>query len=422
MTRVDTNDSLASDLLERGCIAAMGQNHRPDRYTTADDTFVAERNDRLTRSVAEVADTDRTGADDPDVNPARDGHASDATEEVSNDIVADGVELTYADGTEAVSGIDLRVHAGEVFGFLGPNGAGKTTLIKTLVTLLEPTGGSVRVNGFDPIAESRQVRRSVGYMAQETSVDEGLTARENVRFAGEAYGVPPDDDRIDDLLALADLADVADKSPRTFSGGMQKRLDVTTALVHNPPIVFLDEPTTGLDPQVRNRLWEYIRDINRQGTTVFLTTQYLAEADELCDRIAVIKAGEIVATGTPAELKREVGDTVLDIELGDDTDAPVERTKRAVADLAAFDDDPSVQPTETGISIRSQHIESHALDLLVALRDAGLDITGFTVRSPTLDDVFLAITGEPTDEQVEQQTSTSTRETEIAPPTREGSQ
>lgn len=344
--------------------------------------------------------------------------ASGAPRDVSDAIVADGVELTYADGTEAITGIDLHVHAGEVFGLLGPNGAGKTTFIKTLVTLLEPTGGSVTVNGFDPLTEGRQVRRSVGYMAQATSVDEGLTARENVRFAGEAYGVPPDDERINELLTLADLADVAEKSPRTFSGGMRKRLDVTTALVHNPPIVFLDEPTTGLDPQVRNRLWDYIREINEQGTTVFLTTQYLEEADELCDRVGVLKAGEIVATGSPAELKRDVGDTILDVALGDDTDAPVERTKQVVADLAGFDDNPVVRSTEAGLSVRSRQIESHGLDLLVALRDTGLDITGFTVRSPTLDDVFLAITGTPTD----QQTKASTPETETAQSEQEGTQ
>ena len=308
-------------------------------------------------------------------------------------ITADGVELTYSDGTEAVQGIDLHISAGEFFGFLGPNGAGKTTVIETLVTRLEPTAGSVTVNGFDTITDSRDVRRSVGYMAQETSIDKELTARENIQFACEAYGVPPDDERIDALLDLADLADVADKSPKTFSGGMKKRLDVTTALVHNPPIVFLDEPTTGLDPTARNRLWEYFCEINVRGTTLFLTTQYLEEADELCDRIAVINAGEIVATGSPAALKRTVGGDILDVELADDTDTAVERATEVVADLT---DDATVQRTEASLTIASPQIRSHSLDLLVALRDAGFEITGFNVRSPTLDDVFLAITGEET--------------------------
>jgi len=169
--------------------------------------------------------------------------------------------VTYSDGTEAVRGIDLDVPEGEFFGFLGPNGAGKTTAIKTFSTLLRPTGGSVRVNGFDTNEDPQSIRETIGYMAQETSVDEELTARENVKFACEAYGVPRDRraDRIDELLELVDLADVADKESEEFSGGMKKRLDVATALVHEPPLVFLDEPTTGLDPKARIRLWEYFR-------------------------------------------------------------------------------------------------------------------------------------------------------------------
>lgn len=202
-----------------------------------------------------------------------------------NAIEAKNIELTYSDGTKAVQGIDFEVPEGEFFGFLGPNGAGKTTAIKTLTTLLHPTGGTVTVNGFDVINEAQSVRESIGYMAQETSIDEELTARENIRFACEAYGVPRGDraERIDELLDLVGLADVGNKRAEGFSGGMQKRLDVAMALVHQPPLVFLDEPTTGLDPKARIDLWEYFREINRQGTTVFLTTQYLEEADQLCD-------------------------------------------------------------------------------------------------------------------------------------------
>ena len=221
-------------------------------------------------------------------------------------IDARNVGVTYSDGTEAVEDVTLQVPRGEFFGFLGPNGAGKTTTIKTLVTLLRPTAGEVTVNGYDVVTEPQAVRESIGYMAQETSIDRELTARENIRFACEAYGVPKADraDRIDELLDLVDLADVADKRAEEFSGGMKKRLDVATALVHEPPLVFLDEPTTGLDPKARLRLWEYFRTINEQGTTVFLTTQYLEEADQLCDRLSVIAEGEIVATGSPEELKR----------------------------------------------------------------------------------------------------------------------
>ncbi|PSQ54715.1 daunorubicin ABC transporter ATP-binding protein [Halobacteriales archaeon SW_12_67_38] len=275
-----------------------------------------------------------------------------------NAIDADEVTLTYSDGTEAVRGIDLDIPEGEFFGFLGPNGAGKTTAIKTFATLLRPTSGTVTVNGFDVADEPRAVRESIGYMAQDTSVDEELTARENIRFACEAYGVPKAErgDRIDGLLDLVDLAEAADKEAEGFSGGMKKRLDAAMALVHRPPLVFLDEPTTGLDPKARNRLWEYFRRINGEGTTIFLTTQYLEEADQLCER---------------------------------------------TADSDLFEDQASVETTEEGISVTSRRAREAGTDLLVALRDEGLTVTGFNIRAPTLDDVFLAITGESVDDSDE---------------------
>ncbi len=217
------------------------------------------------------------------------------TPNTPNAINADHVNLTYSNGTEAVRDVSPTLPKGEFFGFLGPNGAGKTTMIKTLVTLLRPTRGSITVNGFDVTADSRSVRQSIGYMAQETSIDPELTARENIRFACEAHGVPKSDrtERTGELLELVDLTDVADTTAREFSGGgMKKRLDVATALVQRPPLVFLDEPTTSLDPKARKRLWAYFRELNQQGTTIFLTTQCLEEADQLCDRIAVIKDGD----------------------------------------------------------------------------------------------------------------------------------
>ncbi|WP_415379345.1 ATP-binding cassette domain-containing protein [Halosimplex sp. TS25] len=315
-------------------------------------------------------------------------------------IEAGGVELTYADGTEAVKGIDLTVPEGEFFGFLGANGAGKTTTIKTFATLLSPTAGSITVNGFDVRREPRRIRETIGYMAQETSVDEELTARENIRFAARAYGVPKSEreDRIDELLDLVDLADVGDKRAGEFSGGMKKRLDAATALVHSPPLVFLDEPTTGLDPKARNRLWEYFERINERGTTLFLTTQYLEEADQLCDRIAVIMDGEIVATGSPAELKRRVGGEILDVDIPAGEDAR-ERAAAIAREGDVFDADADVTVTDDGISVTAERAREHGTDLLVALRDAGLTVTGFNIRAPTLDDVFLAITGEELDSE-----------------------
>ncbi|MFB6138952.1 MAG: ATP-binding cassette domain-containing protein [Halosimplex sp.] len=317
-------------------------------------------------------------------------------------IEARGVELTYADGTEAVRGIDLTVPEGEFFGFLGPNGAGKTTTIKTFATLLSPTAGSITVNGYDVRTEARRVRETIGYMAQETSVDEELTARENIRFAARAYGVPKSEreGRIDELLDLVDLADVGDKEAGEFSGGMKKRLDAATALVHQPPLVFLDEPTTGLDPKARNRLWEYFERINERGTTLFLTTQYLEEADQLCDRISVILDGEIVATGSPTELKRRVGGEILDVDIPDDAGADARERAAEIARTGdVFDDDADVTVSEDGISVTAQRAREHGTDLLVALRDAGVTVTGFNIRAPTLDDVFLAITGEELDSE-----------------------
>ncbi|WP_211311993.1 ABC transporter ATP-binding protein [Halarchaeum salinum] len=314
-------------------------------------------------------------------------------------IDAEHLRLTYADGTEAVADVSLTIDEGEFFGFLGANGAGKTTTIKMLVTLLRPTDGSVRVAGHDVTDDPRAVRASIGYMAQETSIDEELTARENIRYACEAYGVPKDAraDRIDQLLDLVDLADVADKQAKGFSGGMQKRLDVASALVHEPPIVFLDEPTTGLDPKARNRLWDYFRRINERGTTVFLTTQYLEEADQLCERIGVIMDGEIEVTGSPAELKSLVGGDVLEVEFDEPSDDDLERARGVALDSALVDDPAAVDCTESGLVVTSDAARRHGTDLLVALREAGLTIVGFNVRSPTLDDVFLTITGEAYD-------------------------
>ncbi len=338
-----------------------------------------------------IADAETPREHSRDSSASRIEPAKHASIEISS------LELTYGDGTEAVSGVDLTVDDGEFFGFLGPNGAGKTTVIKVLATLLSPTAGEVRVNGFDVRTEPRKIRESIGYMAQETSIDPELTAEENIRFACEAYGVPRGkrEKRTTELLDLVDLEAVADKRSEEFSGGMKKRLDAATALVHRPPLVFLDEPTTGLDPTARNRLWEYFQRINEQGTTIFLTTQYLEEADTLCERLAVILDGEIVADGSPADLKRQVGGDVLDIELGDGAEARA----RAATIAREFDDfdTATVEETETGISVTTQAARQSGTDLLVALRDAGLTVVGFNVRAPTLDDVFLAITGERVD-------------------------
>jgi len=333
---------------------------------------------------------------------SKDGHRPDIDRAKTHSgegraIEVDDLELVYSDGTAAIQGVDMQVPEGEFFGFLGPNGAGKTTTIKVFATLLSPTSGTVRVNGFDVRTEARKIRQTIGYMAQETSIDPELTAEENIKFACEAYGVPRGQraERVSELLSLVDLVDVADKRAEEFSGGMKKRLDAATALVHRPPLVFLDEPTTGLDPKARNRLWEYFRRINDLGTTIFLTTQYLEEADQLCDRLAVILDGQIVAEGSPADLKREVGGEVLDVELEGGPEVRAEAA-RIAREFDAFAD-AKVAETEEGISVTAQTARQYGTDLMVAFRDAELTVTGFNIRTPTLDDVFLAITGEELD-------------------------
>ncbi|WP_248907579.1 ABC transporter ATP-binding protein [Halocatena marina] len=310
-------------------------------------------------------------------------------------IEAQNVGFTYPDGTEAVQNVSFTVPQGEFFGFLGPNGAGKTTTIKTLVTLLRPTDGQILVNGIDVTEHPRAVRASIGYTAQDTSIDPQLTARENMTLACEAYHVPKPQrtERIDELLELVDLADVADKRADTFSGGMKKRLDVATSLVHEPPLVFLDEPTTGLDPRARLRLWEYFRRINERGTTIFLTTQYLEEADHLCSRLAVIADGEFVASGSPDDLKAQIGGDSLDITLEETPAMTADQACAVIESSGLLIGGESVGTTADGIVVTSPRARAIGTDVLVALREAGATVTGFTVRSPSLDDVFLHYTG-----------------------------
>ena len=330
-------------------------------------------------------------------------------------IEASNVSFTYPDGTEAVRDVSVTVETGEFFGFLGPNGAGKTTMIKMFVTLLEPTAGTIRVNGIDVRADPLGVRTTVGYTAQDTSVDPELTARENLEFMWDAYHMPRDRraDRVEELLELVDLADVADEKAGNFSGGMQKRLDIATSLLHDPQLAFLDEPTTGLDPKVRLELWDYFREINRRGTTMFLTTQYLEEADELCERIAVIADGEIVTVGSPAELKAQVGGDTLEIEFENATASELDRARAVIEDSGLFtDDDETVGLTDEGIVVSSARARRIGTELLLELREAGFTVVGFNVRSPTLDDVFLHFTG-GTLEEAQQETAKSAVETEV---------
>lgn len=328
-------------------------------------------------------------------NPSPPENGTEPESESALAIDAEDVHVTYDDGTEAVRGVSLDVSEGEFFGFLGPNGAGKTTTIRTLVTLLTPTDGSVRINGYDTTTESQAVRESIGYMAQETSIDLELTPRENLRIACEMYGVPQEerDERIEALLDLVELQDVAHERAETFSGGMQKRLDTATVLVHRPPIVFLDEPTTGLDPEARLRVWDYFEAINDRGTTVFLTTQYLEEADQLCDRLAVLEDGQIIAEGTPDSLKAAVGTDTLTITL----EQPTARQKRRAIDAVRAVltlEDVTVESVPSGLAVHAPDVRSAATNVFDVLTDADVAVSAFDIESPTLDDVFLSLTSD----------------------------
>jgi len=289
----------------------------------------------------------------------------------------------------AVDGLSFTVEAGSVLGLLGPNGAGKTTTIKMLTTLLTLDGGSASVAGFDVATQPRMVRRAIGLAGQAAAVDEKLTARENLDLFGRLYHLPAAQRkrRTGELIERFDLTELADRPAGTYSAGQRRRLDVVASLIVDPPALFLDEPTTGLDPRSRAEIWEAIRSLAAQGTAVVLTTQYLDEADQLSDEIVVIDRGRVVGAGTAAELKSSLERDVLEVTVAD----PATRARAA----ALLDGAEVVMVDDTTLQLPV----SQPADSLAALRrvqDAGIGIADFQLRKPTLDDVFLALTGEPT--------------------------
>ncbi|WP_097870739.1 ATP-binding cassette domain-containing protein [Streptomyces sp. rh34] len=306
-------------------------------------------------------------------------------------IEAEGLRKRYR-GHEALRGIDLSVPAGTVLGVLGPNGAGKTTAVRVLTTLLAADGGRARVAGFDVAAQPGEVRRRIGLTGQYAAVDELLTGRENLTLIGRLHrlGRKGAKAKAAELLDQFDLTEAGDRPSHTYSGGMRRRLDLAASLLSEPQVIFLDEPTTGLDPASRIALWGMVRDQVARGVTVLLTTQYLEEADQLADRIAVIEAGRVIAEGAPAELKRTVGGERLEVSTANV--AHLGLAAEALAKVAP-DDRIVVEETEGRITIPLTGGVRGITAAAAALEAAGVEVQDFSVRRPSLDDVFLSLTG-----------------------------
>jgi ABC-2 type transport system ATP-binding protein len=306
-------------------------------------------------------------------------------------VQAEGLVYRFGDNV-AVAGVDLEISPGEIFGFLGPNGAGKTTTIRMLATLLRPHSGTARVFGHDVVRESDEVRARVSLTGQFASVDEDLTGRENLVLVARLLGYSRKGakERAVELLEAFDLSEAAGRLVKTYSGGMRRRLDIAASIVVTPDLLFLDEPTTGLDPRNRNQVWDIIRAMSSGGTTVLLTTQYLDEADQLADRIAVIDHGKVIAEGSPGELKNSVGSGVLRVRLREPEERPEARRvlSRALGTAVETPSDPVALLARISEPGRAPHA-------LAELPRAGIAVTNFSLGQPSLDEVFLALTGRP---------------------------
>ena len=315
-------------------------------------------------------------------------------------IAVEGVSKSFGD-VQALKNVDLRVEKGTVFGLLGPNGAGKTTLVRVLTTLLRPDEGRATIDGHDVRQEADAVRRIIGLSGQYAAVDENLTGFENLSMVGQLYhlGRKAARERARELLESFDLEEAGDRQVKTYSGGMRRRLDLAASLVTSPPVLFLDEPTTGLDPRSRLQMWDVIKELVKGGTTLLLTTQYLEEADTLADRIAVIDRGEIIAEGSSDELKSEAGGDVLELRVSERG-----RTREAADALTKLDAGEPQADEESGrIIVNITNGTQVLADAVRALDEADIGIADLSLRRPSLDEVFLALTGEESVEEVAEQ-------------------
>jgi ABC-2 type transport system ATP-binding protein len=309
---------------------------------------------------------------------------------LDNSIEADGLVREFKKGPRAVDGIDLRVEPGEIYGFLGPNGAGKSTTVHMLTTLLPPTAGTARVAGYDIVREGPKVRKAIGAALQEAALDPFLTGREHLRLQTAMHGITGEERRrrSDELLTRVGLTEAADRKVKGYSGGMKRRLDLALALVHRPRILFLDEPTTGLDVQSRTALWAEVGHLAKdEGVTVFLTTQYLEEADVLADRVGIIDHGKLVAEGTPEQLKAEIACSTVEA-------VPADSEQRgAVAAVLERFGDQTTGFGPGGVAVQLAESDGNLAEIVRALDAAGVVLSHLQIHEPTLDDVFLAKTG-----------------------------
>jgi ABC-2 type transport system ATP-binding protein len=347
--------------------------------------------------------------------PHRGPHAANAPANYTDSqmptpaILAEGLVKHFNPDIRAVDGVDLSVPEGQIFGYLGQNGSGKTTTVRMLTTLLRPTAGRATVAGLDVLRQPTEVRRSIGVALQEAGLDDIQTGRELLTLQARLYGVPSHEvpQRVARLLEVVDLADAADRRIKTYSGGMQRRLDLAAALVHRPSVVFLDEPTTGLDPISREAIWRYVAELNKsEGVTFFLTTQYLEEADRLADDVAIMDAGRIVAQGSPAALKASISTDVVTVRIEGGPES-VARAEMTVRNLEGIED---VRVIDESLVIYVPDGSAAIARIVLLLNDASLRAREVTLAQPTLDDVFLRATGHhlEADEQSQRNAARST--------------
>jgi ABC-2 type transport system ATP-binding protein len=312
-----------------------------------------------------------------------------------NSILVKDVVQTFGKFT-ALDGVSLKAQTGKVTGLLGPNGAGKSTLIKVMTTLLQPQSGSVEVDGINVIKDPAATRSHIGLAGQNAAVDDFLTGRETLIMVAKLYGMKTDEanERADELLVKLDLVDAANKQIKTYSGGMRRRIDLGASLVATPKVLFLDEPTTGLDPRTRLQLWDIIRELVAQGVTILLTTQYLEEADVLCDYIYVIDKGKMIIEGTAGELKGSLGKDVIELKVADST-----LTKASKLLEKVMNESVEVDPLTRSISLKTSSGANDLLKVAEVMKKEKIHIEELSMHRPTLDDVFLAVTGEKTEEK-----------------------